>query len=337
MKKKVLIINTGGTISSVKKPHGYEPAEGYVAKVLLDHPVLQHTEMPAYTILEYQPLLDSSNITLIEWNRIAADIVQHYTEFDGFVILHGTDTMAYTATALSFMFEHLGKPVILTGSQIPLSEVHNDAMNNIIMALLLAQSDDIHEVCIYFNHTLLRGNRTQKVSVGGFSAFDSPNFPPLGRIGFEVCLDRTLLLSAPKKPLHWSKMQSQRMANFRLFPGYSQEVLAAILAQPLDVFILETYGAGNAPSQDKAFLQVLEKAHQKGVLLVNVTQCRIGSVAMSHYATGYALQEMGFISAYDMTMEAVYGKLLYLLSKGNTAAQIRDAMRHSLRGEVTPT
>ena len=169
MKKRILILNTGGTISSVNSKNGYEPAEGYVQNALTQIPALTHPDMPDYVIKEYQPLLDSSNMTMNDWNQIATDIANEYANFDGFVIFHGTDTMAYTASALSFMLENLSKPVIVTGSQIPLSEVRNDAMDNVITSLWLCAHQPINEVCIYFNQHLLRGNRAQKISANVFS------------------------------------------------------------------------------------------------------------------------------------------------------------------------
>ena len=335
MKKNILIINTGGTISSVKTARGYEPAQGYAEMALSKIPALSHPDMPHYVIKEYQPLLDSSNMTLHEWNIIATDIENEYSHFDGFVIFHGTDTMAYTASALSFMLEHLSKPVILTGSQIPLSEIRNDAVDNVITSLWLCAHQPIKEVCIYFNQHLLRGNRTQKVSSEHFNAFDSPNFPHLASIGIDIELNKPLLLKPAQAPFHKQALRPHFIANFRLFPGFSSEVLAFLLQQPLRGLVLETYGAGNAQNNDLVFLSLLTEACERGVVIVNCTQCHQGRVEMNQYATGHTLKQAGLISGHDMTPEAAHCKLLYLLSKYTDTAEIKMLMGTNLCGELS--
>ena len=335
MKKKILILNTGGTISMVKSAHGYEPMPGYVQSALEKMPALTHEEMPDYFIKEYDPLLDSSNMTVNDWNRIAVDIADEYEHFDGFVIFHGTDTMAYTASALSFMLENLDKPVILTGSQIPLSVVRNDAMDNVITTLLLSAHQPIKEVCIYFNQNLLRGNRTQKVSADQFDAFDSPNYPHLAEFGIDIKLHHELLLPSPQQPFRLQKIHPHFIANFRLFPGFATDVLGYILQKSLRGLVLETYGAGNAQNNDPKFLALLEDASQRGVVIVNCTQCQHGRVEMDQYATGYTLKKAGLISGHDMTPEAAHCKLLYLLSKYSDVQQIKRLMEASLYGELS--
>jgi L-asparaginase len=334
MKKRILILNTGGTISSVKTAHGYEPASGYVELALTQIPALKHQDMPEYVVKEYLPLLDSSNMTVNDWNRIASDIAREYEHFDGFVVFHGTDTMAYTASALSFMLEHLAKPVIVTGSQIPLSEVRNDAIDNVITSLWLCAHQPIHEVCIYFNQSLLRGNRTQKISAQRFNAFDSPNYPHLATIGINIELHQNLLRKPPKTPFHLQTIIPNFIANFRLFPGFSSDVLAYILNQPLRGLILETYGAGNAQNNDPRFLELLKEACERGLIIVNCTQCQHGQVEMSQYATGHTLKQAGLISGHDMTSEAAHCKLLYLLSKDLSNPEIKKMMETDLCGEL---
>lgn len=335
MKKQILIINTGGTISSVKTNHGYEPAQDFVSTALAKITTLSHADMPHYVVREYQPLLDSSNMTVSHWNSIAADIASEYANFDGFVIFHGTDTMAYTASALSFMLENLSKPVILTGSQIPLSEARNDAVDNIITSLWLCAHQPIKEVCIYFNQRLLRGNRAQKVSAQQFNAFDSPNFPHLATIGISIELNKHLLCTRSNKPFQLQTIHSQCIANFRLFPGFATDVLDFILQQPLRGLVLETYGAGNAQNNDPRFLFLLEKACSRGVVIVNCSQCQHGRVEMSKYATGYTLKKAGLISGHDMTPEAAHCKLLYLFSKYSDINQIKTLMETALCGELS--
>lgn len=335
MKKHILIINTGGTISSIKTPNGYEPCQGYVNNILAQIPALCHKDIPAYTIKEYNPLLDSSNMTLDDWNRIGRDIAAEYDNYDGFVIFHGTDTMAYTASALSFMLENLSKPVILTGSQIPLSEVRNDAVDNITTSLWLCAHQPINEVCIYFNEQLLRGNRSQKISSERFNAFDSPNFPHLATIGIHIELHKELLLPVPTKPFSLQTLNAQFIANFRLFPGFASNVLGYILEQPLRGLILETYGAGNAQNNDPDFLELLKKATDKGIVIINCSQCQQGRVEMDQYATGHSLRMAGLISGHDMTPEAAHCKLLYLLSKGLDTKTIKKLMVTNLCGELS--
>lgn len=335
MKKRILILNTGGTISSVQKSHGYEPALGYVQTALANIPALRHPEMPDYIVKEYDPLLDSSNMTLNDWNNIATDIAREYENFDGFVIFHGTDTMAYTASVLSFMLENLGKPVIVTGSQIPLSEVRNDALDNVITSLWLCAHEPIYEVCIYFNQRLLRGNRTQKVSAQRFDAFDSPNYPHLAKIGIAIELEQEIMLAKPNKTFHLQTLSPQFIANFRLFPGFASKVLDYILQQPLKGLVLETYGAGNAQNNDEHFLNSLKKACDRGVVIVNCSQCQQGHVEMNQYATGYTLKQAGLISGHDMTPEAAHCKLLYLFSKSQDTQQVKISMESNLCGELS--
>lgn len=335
MKKNILILNTGGTISSVKTREGYQPKANHVEKALRAIPAFSHADMPDYEVLEYKPLLDSSNLTYEDWNRLAADISRYYDKFDGFVIFHGTDTMAYTASALSFMLENLSKPVILTGSQIPLSEVRNDALDNALTSLWLCAHRPIHEVCIYFNQSLLRGNRTQKISSTRFDAFDSPNFPHLAEIEQSINMASGLLLPEPKKPFHWQPLRPQCIANFRLCPGTAMEVLETLLQMPLQALVLETYGLGNAPNNSPRFLKILAEASARGVILVNSSQCAHGLVKMEQYATGHSLINAGLVSGHDMTPEAIYCKLLYLLSKYSDLTQVKAEMARDLAGELS--
>jgi L-asparaginase len=314
MDKRVLIINTGGTISAVKTDKGYTPKLGYVKEVMDNLSLFKHKDLPKFDIIEYSPLIDSSNMTIDDWNQIASDIEKNYDVYDGFIVLHGTDTMAFTASALSFVLENLSKPVILTGSQIPLTEVRNDAIDNIISALWLCAHAEIPEVCIYFNQKLLRGNCSTKLSAEHFDAFDSPNCPPLAIMGTKMEIAKHLILPKPRDPFRRQHLFPQLIANFRLFPGFSVEILEGILNQPLKALILETYGTGNAPNQNQAFLDCLKAAIDRGVIIVNRTQCTKGSVQMEQYATGNTLKNIGLISADNMTAEATHARLMYLLS-----------------------
>ncbi len=332
MKKHILILNTGGTISSVRTINGYEPIIGYVAQALDGITALKHQAMPSYDLKEYTPLLDSSNMNHQDWFRIANDIAKLYDQYDGFLIFHGTDTMAYTASALSFMLEHLGKPVILTGSQIPLSEVRNDAVDNIITSMWLLATQPIHEVCVYFNQRLLRGNRTRKINAQGFGAFDSPNYPALARIGIDIDMHHELLRPRPQAAFRLQAIQAHPIVSLRLFPGLMTEILRHLIKTPLKGLVLETYGAGNAPNHPD-LLEVLNTACQQSVV-VNCTQCQQGMVDMQQYATGNTLYKMGVISGLDITPEAAYCKLLYLFSKYQNTAQVKASFALNLAGEM---
>lgn len=335
MKKKVLIINTGGTISSLMTASGYEPKQNYLSSALKKIPNLFYEQMPEFTVKEYNPLIDSSNVSLSLWNQLAEDIAVHYADFDGFVIFHGTDTMAYTASALSFALEGLAKPVILTGSQIPLSVPRNDALDNIISALWFCANEKIAEVCVYFNHQLMRGNRTKKISAQAFNAFQSPNYPDLAKIGIDIVLNQDVLRPVSTEPFQLAKFHPQAIAYFRLFPGFSSDFLQHILSYPMAAMVLETYGAGNGPNHDPEFLRVLKKATDAGILVINCSQCDHGGVDMTHYATGHGLRAAGLISAFDMTLETVHCKLAYLLSKYANPMEIKEKFQENLRGELT--
>src|SRR3990167_911794 len=332
--KKILIINTGGTISSIPTQNGLAPATGYVEAALANLAVLQQPEMPDFNVIESNPLIDSANIGISDWNQLVLDIEKAYNEVDGFIIFHGTDTMAYTASALSFMLKNLGKPVILTGSLVPLSAVRNDAVGNIVTSLLLCSNYPIYEVCIYFNQHLLRGNRARKLHAYNFAAFASPNFPPLAQVGVKVDLASQLLLPKPKKPLEVIKVSLHSIGDFWLFPGCDIKALEHLIDTPLKALILATYGTGNAPNLDPNFLKVLKKAHANKILIINTTQCLKGNIDESIYSTGRALEEAGAISAGNMTPEAIHAKLIYILSVTANLKQAEKMFTTNLCGEL---
>src|SRR2546430_2249997 len=315
---------------------GYSPEPGYLQQQLDAMPELRDDSMPLVSINEYAPLLDSSNMTPREWVWIAQDIARHYDDYDGFVVLHGTDTMAYTASALPFMLHGLGKPVLITGSQIPLCEVRNDARENLITSLLIAAKYDIAEVCLYFGGKLLRGCRAVKVSASGFAAFDSPNVPPLGTVGIDIEIAWDLVRKPRRRQtLRVDDFGSAVVSALRLFPGISPELVRNVLRPPLQGLVLEAYGVGNGPENDRDFIAALAEATSRGVVIVDCTQCLEGSVDLGEYATGSALARAGVISGYDMTAEAALAKLYYLLSRVGSPERGKREMQRDMRGEMT--
>jgi len=336
MKKKIYIAYTGGTIGMKKSPQGYIPVEGYITDVVNSMEELNRPEIPEFTIEEYSPLLDSSNMTPSDWQFIADDIKQKYTDYDGFVVLHGTDTMAYTASALSFMLANLAKPVIVTGSQIPLSQIRSDGLNNLLNALYLAAHHPVPEVGLFFNNRLYRGNRATKADADGFNAFESPNYPALVEAGIQIEVNEGALLQQEIKTdlLKVINIEDQPIGVVSLYPGISHLVIANILAQPVNALIIQSYGVGNAP-ENPELLKEIAAATEREILVVNRTQCHSGSVDMEGYATGNALKQAGVLSAYDMTLEACLTKIHHLLSQDLPFTEVRKRFSENLKGEMT--
>lgn len=335
VKKRVAILYTGGTIGMKPTPDGYAPEPGHLSRLMASMPDFSAPEVPAYIIREYEPLLDSSNMGPRHWQIIARDIAKLYTGFDGFIVIHGTDTMAYTASALPFMLEGLDKPVILTGSQIPLCEIRSDGRDNLITALMIIAQAPVPEVCLCFGNRLLRGCRATKVDAAGFQAFDSPNYPDLGTIGVTIRTRRPCVPPETARKLTIHALSEARVGALRLFPGISAELVANVLRSPLQGLVLETYGMGNGPSDDRELMAVLAEACGRGVVIVNCTQCLRGAVNQSGYQAGSALAACGVASGADMTPEAALTKMIYLFSLGLPPEEIRMQMTKNLRGELT--
>jgi L-asparaginase len=332
--KRVLIINTGGTIGMVKTSDGYKPNGESFLSLLRNMDVLKAEGMPLWDFIELDELLDSSNMTVGEWNKIGKVIADNYENYDGFVVLHGTDTMAYTASALSFMLEHSSKPVIVTGSQIPLCEIRSDGRDNIITSLIIAASDIVHEVCIYFGGKLFRGNRAIKYSSEGLIAFVSPNYPALAEAGISISYNKAYLKEADTEEFCYVPFESIPIGVIKVFPGIQFELFESIMTERLKGIVIETFGTGNIPGNGGTLLPIIEKAFANGTIVIVCSQCPQGSVLLGEYETSMPLKSAGAVSGLDITTEAAVAKLYYLFSKGYTAERIKCLMGKNLCGEM---
>lgn len=309
------------------------------SKLLQRIPELKQLDCEIETFSFKNPI-DSSNMNPEKWSEIATVIEANYSKFDGFVVLHGSDTMSYSASAMSFMLENLAKPVIFTGSQLPIGDLRTDAKENLITAIQIASLQNngkpvISEVCLYFEYKLYRGNRTTKINAEHFKAFTSPNYPALMESGVHLKMRSELFLTKnDDKELLVHKQLDNNVVIVKMFPGMSEVVLSAIFDIPnLKGIVLETYGSGNAPSEDW-FLNLLVKAINKGLHVVNVTQCSGGSVNMGQYETSTSMKEIGVISGKDITTEAAITKLMYLLSQNIPQNEFKTVFETPLRGEI---
>lgn len=338
----VLLIYTGGTIGMIEngKTGALEALDfAYIEEHLPDISQFGfRIDSCAFT-----PPMDSSDIGPGIWVKIANVIKENYSRYDGFVVLHGTDTMAYTASALSFMLEGLSKPVLLTGSQLPIGKIRTDGKENLLTSIEIAASKypdgtpKVQEVAIYFNNKLLRGNRSTKISADTFNAFDTPNYPYLAHVGINIHMDIHAMLPprATDTPLVVHTDLENNILIMPLYPGISKNIYQAGFSTPgLKAVILKTFGSGNAPLSTD-FLQSIKDAVNNGVTVVNVTQCPIGTVEMQRYQTGITLLEAGVISGRDMTVEATLTKLMFLIGSGLSQEEVREVMGQNLRGEVT--
>ncbi len=348
-KSSVLIIYTGGTIGMWPSSDGYVPQGGFDALLKQRLNQVSISALQPFDIIELENLIDSSNIEPKDWATLAHLITQYYDEYDGFVILHGTDTMAYTASALSFMLAGLTKPVVLTGSQIPLAQPRTDATNNLLNAIEFAREPGNQEVCICFDGKLLRGNRAKKVHTSSLQAFESPNFRPLGQSGINIKLcnenaqNKGVLTgceitqqSTMKKPLFNIPVFTHQVAQLHLYPGINNAQLKAALDNDdIRGVVMLSYGAGNPPDNNQYLMSLLEQANQRGVVIINLTLCPYGQVIQGSYATGQKLNHLGVIPGADMTVEAAFTKLLFLLATETDIPHIKTLMAKPLLGEMT--
>jgi L-asparaginase len=339
MNPSILIIYTGGTIGMVKNPDtgALEPYPfGDIYKLI---PVLKNFDYHLESV-SFDTLIDSSNVTPSFWVKLATVIEENYEKYDGFVVLHGTDTMSYSASMLSFMLENLAKPVIFTGSQLPMGVVRTDGRDNFINAVEIAAAQvnglpRVPEVAVYFENKLMRGNRTNKYNAENFNAFLSGNYPPLAEVGVNIRYNSDCILKPGSGSLKVHKNLDNSVLILKLFPGIAEIVVkSALQLEGLKGVILETFGAGNAPT-DTWFIEALHDAIRRGIAIYNVTQCKGGTVAMGKYETSAKLAEIGVIGGYDITTESAVAKMMFLLGQGKQGKELARLLQEPLRGELT--
>ena len=340
-KPKILIVYTGGTIGMVKDYNTGALKAFDFSQISSKIPELQHLNCEITTISFSNPI-DSSNMNVDYYIEIAQIISDNYNNYDGFVVLTGSDTMSYTSSAISFMFENLQKPVIFTGSQLPIGDLRTDAKENLITSIEVASTYEngkpvIQEVGLYFEYKLYRANRTTKINAEQFEAFASMNYPALAESGVHLNFNRSMLLKSDKQEekLVFRKKLDNNVAILKLFPGITASVVKSFMNIPnLKGVVLETYGSGNAPTE-KWFLNLLEKAVAKGIYIVNVTQCKGGSVILGHYETSSDLKRIGIVDGKDITTESAIAKMMYLLGEKLSKEQFKYYFETSLRGEIS--
>ncbi len=339
-KPKVLLIYTGGTIGMINHPKTGELKNIDFQLIYKHVPEIHRLNVELDTFSFEQPI-DSSEMDPLRWQQMAQAIWDNYADFDGFVILHGSDTMAFSASALSFMLKGLRKPVIFTGSQLPIGTIRTDGKENLITAIEIAASKDkngepmVQEVAVYFEYSLYRGNRSSKISANQFEAFSSPNYPDLAKAGVTINYNYDRLFRTEHKELIYHPNISSRVALLKIHPGFTVAAYQSLFDRNLtDAVILETFGSGNAPSNN-AFRKFIEKYINQGGVVVNITQCSSGSVQQGKYATSSFFEKVGVISGNDLTTEAALTKIMFLLGQNLPVEQLKKSLSVSLCGEMT--
>lgn len=335
---KILIIYTGGTIGMVNDaktgtliPFDFEQIKENVPELArLDYELSVHS---------FDPILDSSNMDPEIWKALAELIKEEYEKFDGFVVLHGSDTMSFTAAALSFMLQNLAKPVVLTGSQLPIGEIRTDAKENLITALEIAATKKngkamVPEVCVYFDYQLFRGNRSIKYNSEKFEAFASPNYPILAEAGVNLTFYPNYILPIPEKPFEIHTNFNANIGVLKMYPGITENVVKAITESNVAAIVLEAFGAGNT-NTSPWFINCLQKAIANDKIIIDISQCKGGTVQLGLYETSRELQQMGIVSGYDLTFEATVTKLMYLLGQGLSTAEIKALLEVAIAGELS--
>ncbi|MFA8449906.1 MAG: asparaginase [Bacteroidales bacterium] len=338
-KARILVIYTGGTIGMMVCPHSGALKPFNFEKMYEKLPMLKRFDHQI-DYHSFDPLIDSSDMNPDFWVKLASVIEDEYENYDGFVILHGSDTMSYTASALSFMLENLNKPVILTGSQLPIDAIRTDGRENFLTAIeIAAASEDktplVPEVSVYFENQLLRGNRTTKLNAENFNAFYSGNFPALANAGIYIKYSKSCIRKPNFKRLKVHKKLDTNVALLKLYPGMPKNFVKSVLETPgLKALILETFGSGNAPTE-KWFIDLLQEASDRGLMIFNVTQCKAGTVQIGKYEASVDMGKVGVIGGYDITTESALAKLMYLLGLNLDKNEIKSYFQNSLRGEIT--
>jgi L-asparaginase len=335
---KILIIYTGGTIGMVNDAKTGTLIPFDFAQIKENVPELARLNYEL-SIHSFDPILDSSNMDPEIWAELASLIAAKYHEFDGFVILHGSDTMSFTASALSFMLQNLGKPVVLTGSQLPIGEIRTDAKENLITALEIAATKNggkamVPEVCIYFDYQLFRGNRSIKYNSEKFEAFQSPNYAILAEAGVNLSFYHNYILPNPTDDFKIHTKLNANIGVLKMYPGITELAVKAITESKVDAIVLEAFGSGNVPTASW-FIKCLASAIAAGKIIIDISQCKGGSVQLGVYETSRELKEMGVVSGFDMTFEATITKLMFLMGQGLSVEEIKNLMEVSIAGELT--